>query len=391
MSAMRIGQFIQCVDATAGGTSTAFLNTLDALRTRPELVLRAFCTPPQAGDPAWQQIRSHPEEFTCVAGYGRALGPGPLGRAVVAAIESGEIDLLHIHGLWSPDLMAAGLACVGRNVPCVWEPHGMLAREAYAQKRWKKELFMALGMRRALTGVAALVFVTADEREQSIIPRAIGTDRTRVVPLPVTMPPMLVTHEMRAAARVRFGLPADAPVVVFMGRFHHVKRIDLAMRALASCGVPDARLLLVGGGEEEADLRSLATSLRIADRVVFAGWVMGDDKWLALAAADVLTLNSIHENFGYVAVEALCVGTAPVLTSNLAIAPELAAAGVATIAEPNERSLAEALAAALAQRNWSATLDRGGAWVREHLSPAAVGATLLALYQDALAGRVRSR
>ena len=387
MSGMRIGQFIQSIDTTAGGTSTAFLNTLAALRTRPEIIALAFCSPPVEGDPAWAQIRANPGTFTCVSGHGRAVWPGALGRAVVRAIESGELDLLHIHGLWSPDLLAAGLACVRRGVPCVWEPHGMLVREAYAQKRWKKELFMALGMRRALAGVASLGFVTADEREHSIIPSAVGLDRQRVVPLPVAMPPMSITPEMRRAARVRFGLPADAPVIVFMGRFHHVKRIDMAMRALAAAAIPDARLLLVGGGEEEPALRALAGSLGIADRVVFAGWVRGDDKWTALAAGDVLTLNSIHENFGYVAVEALCVGTEPVLTSNLALVREIGAAGVATIAAPDERALGAALADALSRRNWQATLARGGAWVREHLSPEAVGATLEALYRESIGRR----
>ena len=50
------------------------------------------------------------------------------------------------------NLLAAARACLRAGVPYVWEPHGMLVREAYAQKRWKKELFMALGMRRALCG-----------------------------------------------------------------------------------------------------------------------------------------------------------------------------------------------------------------------------------------------
>jgi glycosyltransferase involved in cell wall biosynthesis len=388
---MRIGQFIQTMNITAGGTSTAFLNILGALRTRPEVETLAICEPPWEGDPAWDEIKAYPSRFRCIRGLGRFVRPGPLGTAAVRAVERGEIDLLHIHGLWSPDLLAAGLACLRCKVPCVWEPHGMLIREAYVQKRWKKECFMALGMRRAIAGVSALVFVTADERDHSIIPRAVGPDRIHVVPLPVALPTMPVTLGWRRAARERFGVPQDAPVVVFMGRFHHVKRISMAMRALACCGVPDARLLLFGGGDGEGELRSLAGDLGISDRTTFAGWVRGEAKWIALAAGDILTLNSVHENFGYVAVEALCVGTKPVLTSNLSLARVLGEAGVAVVAEPDEQSLGRGFAEALGRCDWAETLRQGSAWVRAHLTPESVGATLFALYREAIAGRTGTR
>jgi glycosyltransferase involved in cell wall biosynthesis len=384
---MRIGQMVQSVGVQAGGTSTAFLNTLRALRTRPEIALRAYAAPPPEGDPAWTDIRAHQGEWTNVAGYGRGLGPGAYGKSVIADIRAGAIDLLHIHGLWSPDLMACGLECRKLDVPYVWQPHGMLVREAYAQKKLKKDVYMMLGMRRSLSGAAGMVFVTADERDHSLVPAAIGEEKRHVVPLPTELPRMPVTAEFRRAARERFGLPVEGPVVVFMGRLHPVKRIDMAMRALAKLTgeLAGTRLLLIGGGEEEGALRSLAASLGIAERVVFGGWVSGDDKWKALAAGDVLTLNSVHENFGYVAVEAMCVGTLPVLTSNLALTRDLPRSeGVCVRAAPTDEGLAEALARGLRSHDWTRTQEIGGAWVREHLSAEAVGARLLEVYRSSV-------
>ncbi|MFN7020544.1 MAG: glycosyltransferase [Phycisphaerales bacterium] len=328
---MRVGQFIQSIDVTAGGTSTAFLGTLAALRTRAGLGVRAYSARPVEGDPAWQEVEADPASFTLVTGFGRGLSPGALGEAVAADVRGGRLDLLHVHGLWSPDLLAAGRACVEARVPLVWEPHGMLVREAYAQKRLKKELFMALGMRRVLRSAAALLFVTEEERETSVLPRGIARERLRVVPLPVRMPGVEADGAYRARARARFGVPEGVPCVVFMGRLHPVKRVEMALRALAASvpAMPDLRLLLVGGGEAgyEAELRSLAGALGVGGRVTFAGWVKGEDKWLALAAGDVLTLHSLHENFGFVAPEALCVGAMPVLTSNLALAAEMKVGG----------------------------------------------------------------
>lgn len=392
---LRIGEFIQSIDVTAGGTSTAFLNTLAALATRPtgELSVHAYCSPPVAGDTAWAQIdRLGRDRFTLVSGYGRGVGPGNLGRAVVADIEAGRVDLLHIHGLWSPDLMAAGLACRRRGVPYLWQPHGMLVREAYAQKRWKKDLFMALGMHRALGGAAGLVFVTREERDHSLISRAIGPGRRHVVPLPVQMPDIAGAGEgeFRRRARERFAIPAADPCVVFMGRLHPVKRIEMIIDAAAAIArdLPDLNVLLVGGGDDAyvQSLRARAADAGLDGRIHFAGWVKGEDKWLALGAGDALTLNSVHENFGFVAPEALCVGTMPVLTRNLALAAEMAEGGVAEVAEAEAASLGAAWRRAIESNRADSVLSRGRAWVQSHLSVEAIGAQLTQIFTRAAAG-----
>lgn len=386
--AVRIGQCIQTVDVQGGGTSTAFLAVLAAIRTQPGMQPHAFASRPAVNDPATADIRAHADQWTVCDGLGSGLRPGELGRVVADALAARKLDVLHVHGLWSPDLLHAGRAALRAGVPLVWQPHGMLVKEAYAQKRLKKELFMALGMRGVLRAASALVFVTSEERDHSIIPSGIERARQQVVPLPVTMPSEPISAAFRARARERFGLPAADPVIVFMGRLHHVKRVDMAIRALAQSKTAGLRLLLIGGGDEEPRLRALASELGVADRVTFGGWVQGEDKWLALAAGDVLTLNSIHENFGYVAVEALCVGTLPLLTSNLAIAREIGpkaggGAGVAEVCEPTIDALAAGFEAALARSRTMSGEQRtiGRSYVDARLSLNAIGSQLRSMYQ----------
>jgi glycosyltransferase involved in cell wall biosynthesis len=153
-------------------------------------------------------------------------------------------------------------------------------------------------------------------------------------------------------------------------------------------------VLLIGGGEDAytRTLRDRAASLGLGERAIFAGWAQGDDKWLALAAGDVLTLNSVHENFGFVAVEALCVGTMPVLTSNLAIAAEMKAGRVAEVAEPDAGALAAAWARAIEGNGGIgglAVMGRGREWVRANLSVEAIGEKLETLYSSVTATRGR--
>lgn len=394
---LRIAQMIETMDVRAGGTSTAFLNIFESLLTASDrLAPHAFTMHPPGDDPAMHAVRGAPSAWSLSSGLGRYVFVGALGRDVARAARNRSFDLLHIHGLWSPDLLAAARACRRAGIPYVWEPHGMLIREAFAQKRWKKELFMAIGMRRALQRAAGLVFVTAEERDHSLIPAGVGPERLHVVPLPVITPTLTIDEAFRAAARAKFGIPPGAPCVVFMGRLHPVKRVEMAIDALATLGkdsvrLGDTRLLLIGGGDAayESELKARAQRAGVGDRVIFGGWVKGDDKWRALGAGDILTLNSVHENFGFVAVEALCVGTFPVLTSNLAIASELVQGGVGASCAPTSADMAAAWAEALGARakGWANVHASGRRWVDAHLSTVAIGRTLADLYQRVLSAK----
>ncbi|MBX3402812.1 MAG: glycosyltransferase [Phycisphaeraceae bacterium] len=394
MNMIRVLHLIQSVNAQAGGTATAFLGLLDALREHSQVHVLAVSTPPPEGDPAWATIRADrrargESAWTLVKGQGRLLWPGPLGNAARHLLLSNKADLLHIHGLWSPDLLGAAQAAQAERVRYVWQPHGMLVRAALDQKKLKKRVFMALGMRAALERAAAIVYCSTDERSRSIPPAGYPAADQHVIPLPLHLPVGLPSRaQMRAEARRRFDIPADAPTVVFMGRLHHVKRLELAFEAVgrASRTLPNLHLLLLGEGEADyaAHLRALAESLGIAQRVRFAGFISGDDKWPALAAADILTLNSKHENFGFVAVEALCVGTVPVLTDNLALAPELAGVGGGFSCGQTPDDLAAAYIEALRASPRDDVVARGMAWVREHLSAAAVAGSLEGLYRRLL-------
>ena len=377
---MRVGQLIQAIPQTAGGTTTAFLGTLDAL-SAAGLEWRAFTQRPEASDPVWGQANASLAGWTFAQRAG-GVRAGDLGTRVAAAVARGEIDVLHIHGVWCADYLVAARACRRAGVSYVWQPHGMLLTEAVAQKRWKKEVFLALGGRAAIRGASAVLFVTQQERDHSPLPA--GSGRREVVPLAVEMPPMAVDAALRARARTRFGLPADAPVVCFMGRLHAVKRVEMLVEAMVglSHGGRDAHLLIIGGGEADAEARlgELARRLGVSDRVKFAGWVRGEDKWLALAAGDVLSLQSVHENFGFVAVEALGVGTLPVLTENLSLAGELSGVGLCVVGGATPAELRTAIGEGLDRQASGRVLQVGAAYVAANYSGRAIGGRLKAVY-----------
>ncbi len=130
----------------------------------------------------------------------------------------------------------------------------------------------------------------------------------------------LNARQPRADVLSRYAIPDDRLLLLNAGRLCDQKSQDLIIRALPH--VRDARLILAGGGPNEASLKDLARALGVADRVHFLGVVSRDDLGDLLGAADVFVFPSKWETFGLAAVEAAMAGL-PIVASDLAVLREV--------------------------------------------------------------------
>lgn len=121
--------------------------------------------------------------------------------------------------------------------------------------------------------------------------------------------------EARAAARETLGLPQDAPVLGTVANFTPKKdqRTLFALVKQLSDGYPDLRLVLIGSGPLEAELRAAAAAEGLADRVLFTG--PRNDVPNLLPAFDVFVLSSLHEGLSIALLEAMASGVPPVATA----------------------------------------------------------------------------
>ena len=121
-------------------------------------------------------------------------------------------------------------------------------------------------------------------------------------------------------------LPDNAPLLACVGALIERKGQAIAIAALHA--LPDARLVLIGKGEDEGALRAQAQREGLAERVIFAGSVDHDVMPLLLSAADVMVLPTANEGLANAWVEALACGT-PVVTCDVGGARELIASETA--------------------------------------------------------------
>lgn len=99
--------------------------------------------------------------------------------------------------------------------------------------------------------------------------------------------------------RAEIATPNEAPLLLALGRLHENKGFDVLIRAMAH--VPDAVLWIAGEGPLRSELRALAESEGVAERVRFLGW--REDTGDLLATADLLICPSRHEPLGNVVLE----------------------------------------------------------------------------------------
>lgn len=149
-----------------------------------------------------------------------------------------------------------------------------------------------------------LILITPD-LQRYVVDQGWPKERSHVIPNFTSLAPTAPVD------RALHNTPADAPLVLTMGRLHPVKGIDVLLNALAK--LPGVYLWIAGDGPQRAALEALCTSLGLDDRVRFLGW--RTEQSALLSAADVFVLSSNHEPNGTVIIESWATRTPLVATA----------------------------------------------------------------------------
>jgi glycosyltransferase involved in cell wall biosynthesis len=267
--------------------------------------------------------------------------------------EIASFDVVHTHGLYRFPTSYTAMIARRRNLPYVMQTHGQLDPYLYSKSSrsvWLKRLYERAFELPNLNGAGAVIYTADEERDRAaflglkapsrVIPNGLDWARFKALP-------------KRGALRAKWGWDANE-IVLFIGRLHHKKGLDLLVGAFDQlrCARPGARLLIAGPDATGygQQVRAWADARGLADFVRFTGMLEGEDVPQAYVDADVFVLPSYSENFGMTVVEAMACQTPVVISDQVNIHAEISDAGCGVVVPCDETRIANALHDVLANK-----------------------------------------
>lgn len=338
-------------------------------------------------DPVWldgADVRLFPTAWLALGWIGYAPTISVALREALASH-----DLVHIHELWHFPHYAAYRAAQEAGKPYVVTVHGAMDPWAMRQKWLRKWIYMTLLQRRILQRAAAVQAVTATEADQirargirtpiAVIPNGIDPDSFQ------NLPPKSVFLQ-------RFPDLEGKQVVLFLGRIHPIKGLDILAHAFPKVlsHHQDVRLVIAGPDEDSHRRRieALLAAGGVVDRTVFTGMLTETEKLAALAASDVFVLPSYSEGLSLSVLEALASGL-PVIITRQCQFPEVAHADAGLVIDPDAGQLHDALSRLLENPvEGRAMGQRGRQMVMQRYTWDSVAARVRKLYVDIVQGTI---
>ena len=256
-------------------------------------------------------------------------------------------DIVHVHAIFSfCSSYAMNLARL-KKVPYVVRPIGQLEKWSLSQSRLKKKVYLWLIEKRSILNASAVHFTSATERNQAL--ELFPDLNTSVIPLGISHPRLI--EGARAKICSRYKLDKTLPILLFMGRLHPKKGLEILIQALAQTASP-FQLLIAGSGDLSytKQLVELIKKNNLAEHSSFLGFVSGEEKSQLLQGSDLFVLTSHSENFGVAVLEAMINGTAPLITEGVALSKQIAQSQTGWVCEIEPDRIAEKITDALSDK-----------------------------------------
>jgi glycosyltransferase involved in cell wall biosynthesis len=298
----------------------------------------------------------------------------------------GEFDLIDIHSIWNPIATLVAAASRTAGIPYVLSPHGMLSNVSLQRRRRLKRLSARLYERRTVEGAACLRFLSRAESRDSHVDwfkypghfcASNGVD-------------LSLGETERGAFRRRFPQLAGRRVMLFLGRLHPLKGLDLQLEALRRLvgKYPDLCWVLVGPDNGEWQrLSGLVRAAGLESNVMWLGQIVGAERFTALADADVVLMSSFYEGRSMTINEALAVG-APLVVTDTVNFNELEEAGaglVVTGRDPSKYAGAVDSILSAPERSQSMRLA-GRRFAAQELDWSRIAANMKLAFEEILSG-----
>lgn len=249
---------------------------------------------------------------------------------LVQQVEAWGPDVVHITGwAWLSHLQALR-TFAKKGVPTLFRGDSHLLNETKQGVRWCMKRAL---LSRVFSWPTAFLVVGSANRAYY---EAFGVGSERLLPCPHSIDvarfaePAVEIERQAAEWRDSLGIPRDSCVLLYAGKFEHKKRPLELMRAVRTLDDSSLVLVMVGGGELEADVRDLASEY--GQRFVVLPFQNQSRMPLVYRLGDLFVLPSTHnETWGLAVNEAMACGRAVLVSDRVGCAQDLVEANCGRI------------------------------------------------------------
>lgn len=248
----------------------------------------------------------------------RAIGGSDLKaiKRVRALIKKYNPDIVYAHS--SKAGAIARVADIGLKNYCVYNPHGWAFNIRCSAK--KKTMYTAIE-KVAAPFCDKILCISDAEKQSALKKRICKEDKLQVIFNGVD----IETYESSEHGKVKradLNIPEDAFVVGMVGRISPQKAPDVfvKMAKIVRDKIPNAHFIIVGNGNQEAEVRKYAEDNGFSDRLHITGWV--DDSMSYVELFDIACLLSRWEGFGLALPEYMMAGK-PIVASKVDAIPNI--------------------------------------------------------------------
>lgn len=229
---------------------------------------------------------------------------------IIKVIKNNKIDIVHTH-LWGANFwgrIAAKLAGV----------KGIIVTE-HNTDVWKSRLYFMFD--KLLSRWTDRIIVVSNSVKDFYVSKGIDEKKIEVIYNGVEIEKLQGCKETRTLIKKEFGIKDDEKVLAIIGRLVPQKGHKYLFEALSQLnGSYKIKLLVVGAGPIEKDLRSTVCGLQLQGKVIFTG--LREDVKDILSITNVLVMPSTREGLPMVALEAMAQGV-PVIATKVGGVPDL--------------------------------------------------------------------
>lgn len=307
-----------------------------------------------------------------------------LPRGIVQTVkkEICNFDIIHLHDLRSFHNIVIHHYAKKYGIPYVLQAHGSVL--PFFQKQRLKNIFDLFFSHKILRDASKVIALTRTEAEQ-YKKMSVNKNKIEIVPNGVD----LYEYEnlpKRGRFRKKYGIKDDEKIILYLGRIHKIKGLDLLVEAFADLikELDKVRLLIVGPDDGFLSvLKKKIDDLNINDKILFTGPLFGREKLKAYVDSNVFVLASVYDTFPNSVLEACACGVPIIVTDRCGISDFVKKIGCVVEYEKNQ--LRDAIIKTLCDEKLRSRKE-GMRLVREEFSWDMVARRVEKVYEDCIEG-----